>query len=172
MFPTPGMKKVGERPFSNHYNLFWNRNQGGFSMETDVVLHVEEGESGLTREITFLCPLLPSPLPFTYHPVTALLPLVLLSLGYIRLKVENWWPLNWWQVLESRTPPQTFFCWTTGAESPDPKRNLDRLFPVCLGLSECQNQESHIPPNPSTVSKLGWWVTLVWLYFCMITVTS
>lgn len=58
-------------------------------METDVILHEEERESGVTREITWLCPPLPSPLPFTYHPVTALLPLLLLSLGYMRLKVEN-----------------------------------------------------------------------------------
>lgn len=37
-------------------------------METDVILHEEERESGVTHEITWLCPLLPSPTPFYLPP--------------------------------------------------------------------------------------------------------
>lgn len=34
--------------------------------------------------------------------------------------------------------PELFISWTKGAELPNPKINLDQLFPVCLGLSQFQ----------------------------------
>lgn len=94
-FFQPLERKRGKVPSSNHYNLFWNENQGRFSMKTDKLSSVWRKQDQYWHSkplfITHLYLLHSLDLPSNYcsplHYYSCLL-LVTMSLGYLCLTPE------------------------------------------------------------------------------------
>lgn len=162
--------KGGKVPSSNHYNLSETAIQAAFPWKLMSFLVWRKQNLHWLLTLFYVPPYLPhSSLPTTQ---LQLFPSLFLSLGYVWLKVENWWfqcTLNLWKVLEGRTNSWTFFSQTKGAEAPNPIMTSWLTLP---GSQDFPVPALKIPPNPSVVSKLEWLVTLLWTYFCTLTVTS
>lgn len=136
MFPTSDMKR-GEVPSLNRDNWFWMATKTALPWKLFEILHVEEKESALTPNVTFLCPSLASLLLFTYHPTTALPFLTFVSWLFFVEATElifqciSVYRMSWrTEVHSEHSSPETKVL-----KLQIQKRNSDQLFLVCLRLS-------------------------------------
>lgn len=156
MFSTSDMKR-GEVPSLNRDNRFWMATKTALPRKLSEILHVEEKESALTPNVTFLCPSLASLLLFTYHPTTALPFLMFVSWLFFVEATELMIPmyLSLRNVLENRSALWTFFSWTKGTEAPNSKK---KFWSTVLGLPETfpvVNTESTTSSQTPQTPQLG-----------------
>lgn len=172
MLPTPGIKRR-KVPSSDHSTLFWNGNQVIFPSETDLSFLVwrKQGQYWLLDSL-FYVP------PYLLHS-----PLSTIQYAALHLSIS----VSWLIVLGGRDSnvPSAYGKFRIAEMHPELSSLEPKVLklqsqrekpwsalPTVPGAFRHQHWKAHIPTNPSTVSKLGWLVTLVWTYFCTVTVTS